>query len=115
MELTFKELRRQNVQRCEVAFHPLAAWSPADWAVAVGGELGEAMNLIKKLRRHADGTNTAKDPPTAHAIVALIADELADTVIYTDLLAARLGINLEEAVRDKFNAVSKLRKVQIWL
>ena len=36
-----------------------------------------------------------------------IADEIADVVIYADLLAARLGVNLEAAVQRKFNEVSQ--------
>jgi NTP pyrophosphatase (non-canonical NTP hydrolase) len=36
-----------------------------------------------------------------------VSDEIADVAIYLDLLAARLGINLEEAVVKKFNEVSE--------
>lgn len=107
--LKFDDLRQQNVLRCEAVFHPLGSWTPTDWACAMAGEAGETCNAVKKLRRHADGTNTAKDPTTEAECVAAIAVELADTVIYADLLAARLGIDLGEAVRAKFNAVSVLR------
>lgn len=41
--------------------------------------------------------------------------ELADHIIYADLLAARLGVNLEAAVVRKFNAVSTMRKSSIRL
>jgi NTP pyrophosphatase (non-canonical NTP hydrolase) len=75
----------------------------------MAGEAGEACNAVKKLRRHADGMNTAEDPATEAECVAAIAVELADTVIYADLLAARLGIDLGDAVREKFNTVSVLR------
>ena len=37
----------------------------------------------------------------------MMRDELADVVCYLDLLAFRLGIDLGEAVRDKFNRVSE--------
>jgi len=107
--LDFDQLRQANVARCEEVFHPVDDWSVADWAVALAGETGEACNVVKKLKRHADGTNTAKDPPTAEACIELIGEELADVVIYADLLAARLKIDLGEAVRCKFNKVSKLR------
>lgn len=60
----------------------------------MAGECGEACNLVKKLRR---GENIHKDH---------IAHELADLVIYADLLAARLNINLGAAVVEKFNMVS---------
>ena len=76
------------------AFHPINHWSPTDWACAFAGEVGEACNLIKKRRR-------GEDIPTQD-----IAYEIADAIIYADLLAARLGISLEDAVREKFNIVS---------
>jgi NTP pyrophosphatase (non-canonical NTP hydrolase) len=105
--LGFSELRFANVARCERVFHPLNDWSPAEWACAMAGEAGEACNAVKKLRRVHDGTNTAKDPQTRDEAIAAIAAELADTVIYCDLLAARLGIDLGAAVRAKFNVVSE--------
>jgi len=97
MPLTFNDLRETNVARCLDVFHPLDSWSNSDWATAVAGETGEMCNLIKKRRR---GESIAdKD----------IADELADIVIYVDLLAAKLGIDLADAVASKFNRVSDER------
>jgi len=55
------------------------------------------LNKVKKLRRG--------DPIK----IEDIADEIADTIIYLDLLAARLEINLDDAVRRKFNEVSTRR------
>lgn len=107
--LTFERLRSVNVERCKEVFHPLTSWSLSDWAVAMAGECGEACNVVKKYRRFQDGTNTAKDPQTVDEIRDALAAELADTVIYADLLAARAGIDLGDAVREKFNAVSVLR------
>lgn len=104
--LTFRVLRDANTLRCEKAFHPLYAWTPMDWACAMAGEAGEVCNAVKKLRRHEDGTNTVLDPETSQACINAIAQEAADTVIYLDLLCARLGIDLGEAVREKFNEVS---------
>ncbi len=93
--LRFDDLREVNVRRCEESFFPLDSWSVADWMIALTGEVGEAANLIKKKRR---------GEPVA---TADIADELADAVTYLDLLAARLGIDLGQAVALKFNAVSE--------
>ena len=105
--MNLNDLRTANVQRCEQVFHPLASWTPTDWACAMAGEAGEACNAVKKLRRLADGTNTAKDPQTEPEAIEAVGKELADTIIYADLLAARLGIDLGEAIRDKFNEVSR--------
>lgn len=107
--LTFDRLREANLRRCEEVFHPLAAWSLTDWATAAAGELGEACNVIKKMRRHEGSHN---DParhidPTSEEGRRALAYEIADTVIYLDLLAARAGISLGDAVREKFNLVSQ--------
>ena len=73
-----------------------------DWACALAGEVGEACNVIKKLRR---GDFKLED----HEYRTILADELADIQIYLDLLAHHAGINLEEATRRKFNIVSEKR------
>lgn len=102
------DLRRVNVTRCVESFHDIVEWSPTDWATAVAGECGEACNLIKKLRRRTGPTmesGKANTPEVAELIPAIGA-ELADTIIYIDLLAARLGIDLEDVIRRKFNEVS---------
>lgn len=99
----FEQLRAANVTRSEQCFFPVKEWTPTDWATAMAGECGEACNLIKKNRRG--------DPVELDAI----GDELADVVLYADLLAARLGIDLGQAVRRKFNAVSKKRKSDVRL
>jgi NTP pyrophosphatase (non-canonical NTP hydrolase) len=115
--LTFDALRAANVKRCESAFHPLAEWSPTDWACSLAGECGEACNEVKKLRRIAESpealaakTNTpnkyAEGDEQYAARTEKVGHELADIVIYADLLAARLGINLADAVAAKFNTVS---------
>lgn len=100
------DLREANVTRCEQVFHPLKAWSPAEWACAMAGEAGEACNIAKKIKRLETRTNTAKDPKTLEECRVLMGKELADTIIYADLLAASLNIDLGQAVRDKFNEVS---------
>lgn len=115
MSISFDHLREQNVKRCRAIFHGLEEWSPADWAVAMAGECGEACNVVKKLRRIVDGTNTEKDPRSEEECIELISLELADLVIYCDLLTARLDIDLGIAVQYKFNAVSELRKSHIRL
>lgn len=97
MGLNFAMLRQANVARCVDVFHAVNSWSPTDWACAMAGECGEACNLVKKLRR-------GEPVPEVD-----IGKELADVVIYADLLAARLGIDLGEAVRLKFNEVSERR------
>lgn len=105
--LTFDELRAANVARAE-KWHDDDAlpWSGADWSNAMCGEAGEAANVVKKLRRIE--TNIAKrGAVTATDLTIDLADELADVVIYADLLAHHYGLPLGEAVRAKFNEVSR--------
>ena len=112
--VTWSRLRELNVTRCETAFkHPINDWSPADWGIAMAGEAGEACDAIKKLRRLEDGNNTEKDPQSEEEAKNAIAMELADMIIYADLLSARLGINLEDAIRTKFNIVSDRMQTNI--
>lgn len=70
-------------------------WTLADWSNAIAGETGEMCNLIKKIRRGDD-----IDP-------ADVGKELADIVIYADILASLLGLNLSDCVVQKFNEVSE--------
>lgn len=73
-------------------------WSDSDWLMAVTGELGEFANLRKKVLRGDIDIVDAKPE---------LAKELADVVIYLDILAFRMGIDLGDAVRDKWNEVSR--------
>lgn len=73
-------------------------WSPAQWCQAVLGELGEYANIRKKYERGDIDESEFKEEA---------AKELADVVAYLDILAGQLGINLGEAVKNKFNIVSK--------
>lgn len=101
--LTFKTLNAANIVRCVRTFHPLTDWTPTDWATALAGECGEACHLIKELRCGDDIRPTD------------VADELADVVIYADLLCARLCTSLEAAVVRKFNEVSERKGSKIRL
>lgn len=121
--LAFEQLRAANVKRCAAVFHGVNEWSPTDWACALAGEVGEACNLIKKLRRRGPTPETIVNRDSSDAFFHFelnrsfeeIGKELADVVIYADLLAARLGIDLGEAVRAKFDEVSNRMGAKIFL
>lgn len=104
--LTFNTLRRGNIKRlplfkdakgrtCHVGTGE--DWSPAQWLQAVTGELGEYANLRKKVER-GDFTLDEKREDLGR--------ELADVVIYLDILAYQLGIDLGSAVMNKWNETS---------
>jgi NTP pyrophosphatase (non-canonical NTP hydrolase) len=105
--LTFNALRYANTARLPVfkdakgriAHAPDGSdWSLADWLQATVGELGELANLLKKVRR---GDLTMEEAQLE------IGRELADTATYLDILAMRCGVDLGEAITEKFNVVSR--------
>lgn len=70
-------------------------------ATELAGEVGEACNVIKKLERERIGLVGSRDTKEH------LAEELADIVICTDLVAMDAGIDLDAAVAAKFNATSE--------
>ena len=102
---TFSKANRTRCEHPEGFNHPLATWTLSDWFTATMGELGEAANVAKKLNRVRDGIKGNSESP--QQLRNMLADELADTFIYLDLLAQSEGINLEDAVRDKLNRTSR--------
>lgn len=108
-EMEFKQLERANRERLphfrnrngELAHSQANGhdWSVAEWTDAMAGEVGEACNIAKKLIRGDYG------PDETAGIQALL-DEIADVVVYADLVCQRVGGNLDLAVVKKFNEVS---------
>lgn len=106
--LSFQGFSAVNKMRCEhpTGFnHRINSWSLSDWLTATMGELGEAAYIAKKLNRVRDGVPGNKE--TEQELRAAFNKEVADTLIYLDLLAQSQGFSLDEAVREKFNETSK--------
>lgn len=102
--LAFSELNRLRCESSHGFDHALDSWSTSDWMTATFGELGEAANVAKKLNRVRDGIPGNSE--TEEELQAKLADELADTFIYLDLLCQSRGICLESAVASKFDRTS---------
>lgn len=110
MELTFEHLRTQNRLRLAEfknrlgkrahKTHDGSDWSIAEWTNALAGEAGEACNIAKKIIRG----DYADDPELA---IGELMDEIADVVIYADLVCQRMNRQLSIAVRNKFNEKSE--------
>ncbi len=116
--LTFRALREANIARLpefkNANGRPAheeedgSDWSPAQWLQAVVGELGEYANIRKKFERGDIDLEEFKE---------LSWKELADVQCYLDILARRCldsseeihptGIDLGQAVIDKFNLISE--------
>lgn len=106
-DVTFREFSQTNRSRVE-RWHPgfpEDAWTGADWSNAMGGEAGEAQNVVKKLRR-AELDLRGADDPTPPELLAKLADEIGDVIAYADLLAQFYGLDIQECAVNKFNRVS---------
>jgi len=110
LEMTFQHLASVNFCRTH-RWHSIESWSIADWSVAMAGEAGEVCNAVKKLKRIEQDIANISDPDrqlsTRQEAIDKIGAEIADTVIYCDLLAQRCGLSLAEIVRAKFNKTSE--------
>lgn len=110
--LSFDQLREANSARSKVFKNRKGeesnstGFSPAQWLQCVVGEVGEYANFRKKFEHGDIDADEFKIEATK---------ELADIAIYLDLLANNLGIDLGEAIRVKFNAVSERIGVDITL
>lgn len=102
MELTLQQLRDANVRRS-------IEWmgeAPGEkdlmfCAVELGGEVGEALNAIKKLERARLGVRGGVVDREN------LRQELADVIICVDRVGAALQIDLSAAIKNKFNLTSE--------
>ncbi|MFN7110288.1 MAG: MazG-like family protein [Brevundimonas sp.] len=99
MTQTFSTLRAANRAR-QAEWDPSTQITLAFRGNELGGECGEAQNVIKKLERERLGIRGSR------ATVEDLAEELADVVICADLIAMDADIDLDSAVEAKFNATS---------
>lgn len=103
--MNFDYLREANIVR-------QSEWGGSDKATVefraleVGGETGELLEAVKKLTRKRLGIVGST------ASLDDVADEAGDVVIAVDLLCHKLGIDLGEAVRQKFNKTSRKYKLK---
>lgn len=107
-QLSFADLRAANKARLPLFKNKLGGqahstddgsdWSPADWMVAVVGELGEAANVMKKIRRGDF------EPSEVVKVFRNLYKEFADVITYIDLLASQYP----EIVGEDFSASERL-------
>lgn len=94
-----KHLRNVNANR-------LTAWEADQKAdglfhsTELGGEVGEVLNVVKKLHREAMGWRGSR------ASLTDLDEEIGDVMICLDKLAAYYGIDIAAATVRKFNATS---------
>lgn len=99
VEPFLQQLRRVNLERCNAWVEGADAGIMFD-AVELVGEVGELLNVVKKLEREERGWRGSR------ATDGDFADECADVLICLDKLARRRGVDLEAATIAKFDATS---------
>lgn len=102
-KLNIQLFTQLNRKRCEESFHSIDAWSAPEWGCALAGEVGELCNILKKIHR---GDYDALGIEIKEKIKEDCKKEIGDIFAYLNLISIKLGINMEDAVIDKFNEVS---------
>lgn len=97
--LTFDELRSANIERNK-QWDPNGKLTTEFRAMELGGEIGELLNVVKKLVRERLGISGSRTTREAFE------EEAADAMITLDLLCMAEGIDLAAATKRKFNATS---------
>ena len=83
-------------------------WSLNDWYTAFAGEVGEAGNVFKKIRRGDFTLESEKGR-------AKVKEELGGALIYLDLLAHRCGLSLSEIAVYCFNTKSMEQNIPVMI
>lgn len=95
-----KLLRAVNAARLE-AWEDGNRATPLFHATELGGEVGEVLNVAKKLHREEMGWIGSR------ASLEDLSDEIGDVLICLDKLAAQYGIDLARATTRKFDKTSE--------
>lgn len=116
--IDIREFQILNAQRAK-RWHGDSAeaqWSVLEWCGTMAGEVGEACNAAKKLKRITDqmanndgrlfGQVTSLEEQHLHYELQ-VGKEAADAIIYGLLVFNKLGIDAESVIRDVFNKKSE--------
>lgn len=90
-----------------------SVWTLGDWGNAMGGECGEAQNIIKKIRRIECGGQ--RRGQTREVYLKKLGHELFDTLAYIFIVARKAGIDLNQAAVEKYNITSKENDLPFYL
>lgn len=108
MKLDLQKFREINTKRAVEGFKTYENVPLSFWGCAVAGEVGELCNMIKKMDRvKFGGIDAGNSYKAADIDEAMLKDEIGGIAIYLDLLASLLGISLEDAIVETFNAKSE--------
>jgi hypothetical protein len=92
--LDLEQLQQVCLKRCREVFDGVGGWTVLEWAGAANGASGKAMDLCRRMR-----LGEPVDPDE-------IMRELATSIIYQAILAAKINGHLDDAIREEFNRKS---------
>jgi NTP pyrophosphatase (non-canonical NTP hydrolase) len=102
------QLRHANIAR-DTEWNPKKLLSLSFRGNELGGEIGEAQNVLKKLERERLGLVGSR------ATTEQLGEELADGFICLDLIAMEFDLTIQHWVAKKFNKTSRERGLSIML
>lgn len=108
MDSILLKLRSVNTLRSKQEFNI----DPCTWqgllhnCVGLSEEVGEVNGVIKKADRKKRMTSKKRSNKYRNKKVKDLGEEIADVIIYLDLVAAHFNIDLEKELVNKFNKVS---------
>jgi NTP pyrophosphatase (non-canonical NTP hydrolase) len=82
-----------NLMRVDEAFAPLKSWTPCDWIACLQGEIGEAINKAKKIKRVESGLGDINSDELMARLRHDLGEELADCFVYAMLIAHQWRIH----------------------
>lgn len=94
------KLRKANYER-GIAWADGGEFSPLFMATEIGGEVGELLNVIKKLER---AKNFERGSTATHE---QLEDEIGDVLICLDRIAEYYDVDIAEVTARKFNKTSE--------
>ena len=99
--MNLNQWQDMNLTRSAEVFKMCDDWSLNDWSSALSGEIGEAQNILKKVRRRGPAMHLTQGEKAALRL------EIGDAATYLAIWAGKMGLTLEEccqAAWDKVNA-----------
>jgi NTP pyrophosphatase (non-canonical NTP hydrolase) len=108
MAIDLERFRAVNVERARDGFRCYDNQPLTYWTTALAGEVGELCNMVKKMQRvERGGVDGGSSYKASDISREMLQEEIGGIAIYLDLLASLLGIGLEEAIKETFNAKSE--------
>lgn len=106
--MNISEFQKKNELRA-IRWHKGGDWNLLEWAGAMCGEAGECANVAKKIKRldtDLPNREAGLSNSNRELLMAKMADETADTIIYGIIILSRLGVDASMILADKFDQKS---------